>query len=158
MSFKKPLRAVPVRYGACYAAQRRLRRRGYIALRLLAVAAVGIAIGATSSFIGGEHDQQNTLPTGSLTELADTVSYLPAHSMSAAELDAQQPASGSVAIAQQVRPMPLAIAGWSYRNCAQARAAGAAPLSAGQPGYGPHMDGDADGIACERYRPPPAAR
>lgn len=152
MSFKKPFRAVPVRYGAYYAAQRRLRRRGYIALRLVAVAAVGIAIGAASLFVGGKRDQQNTLQTGSPLAFADTVPYSPAPSMSAAELDAQQPASGGVGTAPRVRPLPVASAGWSYRNCAQARAAGAAPLYAGQPGYSPHMDGDADGIACEPYR------
>lgn len=39
-----------------------------------------------------------------------------------------------------------------YRNCAAARAAGAAPLYRGQPGYRPQMDGDSDGIACEPYR------
>lgn len=42
--------------------------------------------------------------------------------------------------------------GWSYRNCAEARRAGAAPLRRGQPGYGTHMDGDGDGIACEPFR------
>lgn len=36
-----------------------------------------------------------------------------------------------------------------FRNCAAARAAGAAPLYRGQPGYRPQMDGDHDGIACE---------
>lgn len=41
---------------------------------------------------------------------------------------------------------------WSYRNCREARAAGAAPLYRGEPGYGAHMDGDGDGIACEPYR------
>jgi endonuclease YncB( thermonuclease family) len=39
-----------------------------------------------------------------------------------------------------------------YRNCTDARAAGAAPLYRGQPGYRPEMDGDGDGIACEPYR------
>lgn len=42
--------------------------------------------------------------------------------------------------------------GWSYRNCAEARRAGAAPLLRGTPGYGIHMDGDRDGIACEPPR------
>ena len=32
------------------------------------------------------------------------------------------------------------------------RAAGAAPLYRGQPGYGSHMDRDGDGVACEPYR------
>ncbi|HVI30587.1 thermonuclease family protein [Phenylobacterium sp.] len=40
----------------------------------------------------------------------------------------------------------------AFRNCAAARAAGAAPLYRGQPGYGAHMDGDGDGVACEPYR------
>lgn len=37
----------------------------------------------------------------------------------------------------------------SYRNCNEARAAGAAPIRRGQPGYGKHLDRDGDGIACE---------
>ncbi|WP_066793611.1 excalibur calcium-binding domain-containing protein [Sphingomonas soli] len=39
-----------------------------------------------------------------------------------------------------------------YRNCDAARAAGAAPIYRGQPGYREAMDGDLDGIACEPYR------
>lgn len=36
-----------------------------------------------------------------------------------------------------------------YPNCAAARAAGAAPIYRGQPGYGSHLDRDNDGKACE---------
>ena len=36
-----------------------------------------------------------------------------------------------------------------YANCSVARAAGAAPLRRGQPGYRPAMDRDGDGVACE---------
>ncbi|WP_251829222.1 excalibur calcium-binding domain-containing protein [Streptomyces sp. ATCC 21386] len=36
-----------------------------------------------------------------------------------------------------------------YENCDAARAAGAAPVYAGEPGYGPHLDRDGDGVACE---------
>lgn len=36
-----------------------------------------------------------------------------------------------------------------FKNCAAARAAGAAPVYAGQPGYGRHLDRDGDGIDCE---------
>ena len=36
-----------------------------------------------------------------------------------------------------------------YRNCSEARAAGAAPLRRGQPGYSARLDRDGDGIACE---------
>ena len=36
-----------------------------------------------------------------------------------------------------------------YPNCSAARAAGAAPIRYGQPGYGRHLDRDGDGVACE---------
>lgn len=36
-----------------------------------------------------------------------------------------------------------------YKNCAEARAAGAAPIHRGQPGYRAALDRDGDGIACE---------
>jgi hypothetical protein len=36
-----------------------------------------------------------------------------------------------------------------YPNCTAARAAGAAPIYRGQPGYGTHLDRDGDGKACE---------
>jgi len=40
-----------------------------------------------------------------------------------------------------------------YSGCDEVRAAGKAPLRAGEPGYRPEMDGDGDGIACEPYHP-----
>ncbi len=36
-----------------------------------------------------------------------------------------------------------------FSNCTEARAAGAAPLRRGEPGYRPAMDRDNDGVACE---------
>ncbi|MDR7274844.1 excalibur calcium-binding domain-containing protein [Catenuloplanes atrovinosus] len=36
-----------------------------------------------------------------------------------------------------------------FENCAAARAAGAAPVHHGQPGYGTHLDRDRDGVGCE---------
>lgn len=36
-----------------------------------------------------------------------------------------------------------------YANCTAARAAGAAPVMQGEPGFGPHLDRDNDGIGCE---------
>ncbi len=36
-----------------------------------------------------------------------------------------------------------------YRNCSAARAAGAAPVRIGDPGYAPHLDRDNDGVGCE---------
>ncbi|WP_018332838.1 thermonuclease family protein [Actinomycetospora chiangmaiensis] len=44
-------------------------------------------------------------------------------------------------------PKPAAA---SYKNCTEAKAAGAAPLHRGQPGYAAKLDRDGDGVACER--------
>jgi Excalibur calcium-binding domain len=38
-----------------------------------------------------------------------------------------------------------------YRYCSDVRAAGQAPLHAGEPGYAAHLDRDGDGVACEPY-------
>lgn len=59
-----------------------------------------------------------------------------------------------VAPAQVEAPAPAAPAaapgGETYfQNCAAARAAGAAPLHAGDPGYRSQLDRDKDGVACE---------
>lgn len=53
----------------------------------------------------------------------------------------------------QVAPAPVdqaPAAGTYYKNCSEAKAQGAAPLYAGQDGYGKHLDRDGDGIACEK--------
>ncbi|MEV0091805.1 excalibur calcium-binding domain-containing protein [Streptomyces sp. NPDC050738] len=36
-----------------------------------------------------------------------------------------------------------------YKNCAAVRAAGAAPIHVGDPGYDRHLDRDGDGVGCE---------
>ena len=42
--------------------------------------------------------------------------------------------------------------GGAFRNCSEARAAGAAPVRRGDSRYGPHLDRDNDGVGCEPYR------
>ena len=59
---------------------------------------------------------------------------------------APPPPADGAAPAPAAPPVPAAV---YYANCAAARAAGAAPLRAGQPGYREKMDGDRDGVACE---------
>lgn len=39
-----------------------------------------------------------------------------------------------------------------FANCAEARAAGVAPVRRGEPGYGPHLDRDGNGVGCEPRR------
>lgn len=47
------------------------------------------------------------------------------------------------------RPRRLAGSFASFPNCTAARAAGAAPVRRGDPGYAPHLDRDGDGVGCE---------
>ena len=39
-----------------------------------------------------------------------------------------------------------------YANCKEAKAAGAAPMYKGDPGYRPELDRDKDGIACDQNK------
>jgi hypothetical protein len=57
-------------------------------------------------------------------------------------------ASGSGSQGAQARALSSGRTG-PFRNCSEARAAGAAPVYRGQPGYAPHLDRDNDGIGCE---------
>ncbi|MGA7203982.1 MAG: DUF1524 domain-containing protein [Specibacter sp.] len=44
---------------------------------------------------------------------------------------------------------PAPVSDVYYKNCTAVRAAGAAPIRVGQPGYSSKLDRDGDGIACE---------
>jgi hypothetical protein len=46
-------------------------------------------------------------------------------------------------------PVPAAPVDVYDRNCDAARAAGAAPIFVGEPGYRPGLDRDGDGTACD---------
>lgn len=50
---------------------------------------------------------------------------------------------------QAPAPEPEAPAAVSYANCAAVKAAGAAPIRVGDPGYSTKLDRDKDGVACE---------
>ena len=58
---------------------------------------------------------------------------------------------GSSRASSSSAPTPLYGSGASgpYANCSAARAAGAAPVRRGDPGYGPRLDRDGDGVGCE---------
>lgn len=59
--------------------------------------------------------------------------------------------SSSLIAADRPRHVRSTIAASSafYADCSEARAAGAAPIYAGQPGYRRRLDRDDDGVACE---------
>lgn len=66
----------------------------------------------------------------------------PEATIESVQQSSQQRAARSTRVSQPSR---------AYSDCDAARAAGAAPLRTGDPGYGQHLDSDRDGVACEPY-------
>ncbi|WP_369824571.1 excalibur calcium-binding domain-containing protein [Cellulosimicrobium sp. CUA-896] len=60
----------------------------------------------------------------------------------------EEPAPAASAPAPETVPEP-GPADVVYESCAAVRAAGAAPIRAGEPGYSRQLDGDGDGVGCE---------
>lgn len=89
---------------------------------------------------------------------ADAAAAAQAAAQAAAEQAARDAAARQVAPAPApaapavpaVPAAPAAPANVYYANCTAARAAGAAPIYAGTPGYGKHLDRDGDGIGCDK--------
>ena len=59
----------------------------------------------------------------------------------------------SPAVTGGATPTPSATV--AFADCAAAKAAGAAPIRRGHPGYRPALDRDGDGIACDAPEPAP---
>ena len=68
----------------------------------------------------------------------------------ATEQAAQEEPAQPEAPAQEPQSEPEEQADAYYANCTEAKAAGAAPLYRGDPGYRAKLDGDHDGVACEK--------
>lgn len=59
------------------------------------------------------------------------------------------PPPSQAAPVPQAAPAPRPGGAFQYKNCTEARDAGAAPVYRDEYGYGPHLDRDNDGIGCE---------
>ncbi|WP_372595183.1 DUF1524 domain-containing protein [Actinotalea sp.] len=79
------------------------------------------------------------LPVGGAPTVTTTATATPAPTSAQEPTPSPDPAPASSAPTTPVY----------YANCTAARAAGAAPLHLGEPGYRTRLDGDKDGIACE---------
>lgn len=62
-------------------------------------------------------------------------------------LEAARPVAATLGLARARPPRT----GDFWRNCAEAKSVGSAPIYRGEPGYRDRLDGDSDGIACEPY-------
>lgn len=157
LSFKKPFRAVPIRPGPHYRAQRQRSARIGAMKVLGGAAGLGLLVAVAAQFLFPVSPQaQPETPVATDRDQAALHSQPLEYDrgMSADELDAQQPSATSRILSHAPALSPSSVvegASWSYRDCAAARAAGAAPIRRGEPGYGAHIDGDGDGVACERY-------
>lgn len=65
------------------------------------------------------------------------------------EVDAAQTEPAPLYAAPEPAPAPAPQQNVYFANCTEARAAGAAPVYAGDAGYASHLDRDGDGIGCE---------
>ncbi|MCT9010003.1 excalibur calcium-binding domain-containing protein [Streptomyces rhizosphaerihabitans] len=128
----------------------------------VAIAVVGLVIGFAvlgglleACDAGGEGPQQ--LPTSSSSaESSSSTTDVPASPTPKKE-EPERPAvtvtETATASEEPVEPTTSAPEeGAYYENCDAARAAGAAPLHRGDPGYRDELDRDGDGVACEPYR------
>jgi colicin import membrane protein len=79
---------------------------------------------------------------------ADAAAAKKAKSAAAARSQAAAAAAAASAAAAPPPPPPPAASVY-YANCDAVRAAGAAPILRGQPGYSSKLDRDGDGIGCE---------
>ncbi|BBG01008.1 MULTISPECIES: excalibur calcium-binding domain-containing protein [Pseudonocardia] len=73
----------------------------------------------------------------------------PAPLQAAPRTAAPRPTAAPQPAVQAPPPAPSGGGGVYYKNCSAARAAGAAPILRGQPGYRGPLDRDNDGVACE---------
>ncbi len=89
--------------------------------RLTAVALALLLFGACAA-------DEDVVPAESTTTTADVAELLP----------------------QASTTTPTTTAGVSYANCDEVKAAGAAPLERGEPGYRAGLDRDNDGVACDK--------
>ncbi len=94
--------------------------------------------------VPGEDEEGNS-DTDYRPAPAPTQAPAPAPTQAPAPAPAPEPAP---APAPAAAPPAPSVSG-PFANCDAARAAGAAPLYIGQPGYAPKLDRDKDGVACE---------
>ena len=116
------------------------RWQGWVALALAFV--LGTCIGGAA----GEEDTTPTSNEWSSSMVTSESSRPPMFVESSSPLVSVSPTSAAPSVSPIDSPEANSV---YYRNCDAARAAGAAPLYRGEPGYRPELDRDGDGVACE---------
>ncbi len=85
------------------------------------------------------------------TTVASTTVYTPAFTPPPVSIETTPPSATPTGPSYVPAPEPTPPPGDPvyYEDCAAATAAGAAPVRIGEPGYGPHLDANNDGVGCE---------
>ncbi|WP_411815559.1 excalibur calcium-binding domain-containing protein [Gordonia sp. SND2] len=144
------------------------KRNAIIGVGALFALLASCGVGTT---IGGDDAPKAAAPTTvtSVQTETETVTVTKSTSVSAAAVTTTETTEETTAVPiqdepettrQRVQPLipqttedvpaaPAAPESAYYANCAAARAAGAAPLYRGSPGYSSSLDRDGDGVACE---------
>lgn len=113
---------------------------------LLFVALVSVAMSKGSG-------SPEPVPTVTVTEPGPTVTETEEAAEPTVTETVTEPADASEGVGDAPEPTsePTTAQDVYYANCDEARAAGDAPLYAGDPGYSSDLDRDGDGVACEPY-------
>lgn len=126
---------------------------------LVALAVLG-ACGKEAETTGGtvkpasssETTVTTNTPTTATTEATTSTTAKPATTSTTAKpatTTTQKPATTSTT-QKATTTTTAATKTVSYANCSEVKAAGAAPIHRGEPGYSTKLDRDGDGIACEK--------
>ncbi|WP_326732543.1 excalibur calcium-binding domain-containing protein [Streptomyces phaeochromogenes] len=117
----------------------------------------GIGAGADDSSTDAKTTAAKPGPTTTVTATATATETAKAEAESAPTVTATE--TVKVKVTKTVTARPAAADDNSsdsgggndvyYANCSEARAAGAAPIHRGEPGYGSHLDRDGDGVGCD---------
>lgn len=105
---------------------------------ILAIAAVSV-LGAC----GAAEKKSDGIVKPAAAESSTTTTLAPASSSTTAK------PTTTTTEAEPVTTTTAASKSVSYANCSAVKAAGAAPIRRGDPGYSTSLDRDGDGVACE---------
>lgn len=124
---------------------------GAVAMLITLPALSAAESGVRSAFSGRRPDVET--PRDGAEGVAPTVSQQPELQAPPAEISTTTaPATAPTTVPTATSPpwsAPPERTVGAFKNCDAARAAGAAPVYRGDPGYGRHLDRDNDGIGCE---------
>ena len=113
------------------------------------------SVSSTTSELAGVTSSTTTTTTSTTSTTAPPTTAPPTTEAPSTTAAPPPPAPPPPAPTTAVPPPPAVAAptpadiGVYYENCAAARAAGAAPVYRGEPGYARHLDRDDDGVGCE---------